>query len=164
MRIQYQNLKGFSEHLDELVNDLSLSSGVVDLQPLFFRFTLATTTALIFGQKVSNLDNERQDTFANSFDYASLICALRLRLADFYWIYTPSKYSKACKIVQGFVEGFIDQALSEKDNNESPNSSRYTFIYELHDELKDRLLVRDQLTNVLIAGRDTTACLMSWTL
>jgi cytochrome P450 len=165
VRMQYQNLKVFNEHVNDLVTNLSSSSGIVDLQPAFFRFTLATTTALIFGEPVGSLGDEDQNIFANSFDYASLICAIRLRLADFHWAYTPSKFTKACGIVKEYANHFVKQALKDKgDNGAQAASGRYAFILDLYEELKDPALVRDQLVNVLIAGRDTTACLMSWTL
>jgi cytochrome P450 len=164
-RIQYQNLKVFHEHVNELVDGLSASSGIVDLQPAFFRFTLATTTALIFGEPIGSLEDEDQDTFANCFDYASFICAIRLRLADFHWAYTPTKFTKACGIVKQYANHFVKQALKDReDNGEKADSGRYAFILDLYKELQDPALVRDQLVNVLIAGRDTTACLMSWTL
>lgn len=166
MRIQYQNLKVFEEHVKTLADHLSCStSGIVDLQPAFFRYTLATTTSLIFGEPVESLEDEEQELFADSFDYASLICAIRLRLADFHWAYTPSKFTKACGVVKRYANHFVNQALKNKqENGQQAASGRHAFILDLYDELKDPALVRDQLVNVLIAGRDTTACLMSWTL
>lgn len=164
VRMQYQNLKGFSEHLEHLVAGLSSCSGVVDLQPFFFRFTLATTTALIFGQPVGSLEGDVDGDFALSFDYASMICAFRLRLADLYWAYTPSRYKKACKTVKEHVDELVKQVIKNRNNHDNETTSNvYSFIHDLYDELKDPILVRDQLVNVLIAGRDTTACLLSWT-
>ena len=163
--MQYQNLKGFDEPVNNLLASLSESSGVVDLQPLFFRFTLATTTTLIFGESVRSLGYEEENEFAESFDYASLICAIKLRLTDFHWAYTPKRFTKACETVKRYANHFVELALKDrKDNRGQSASDRYAFIHDLYDELKDRTLVRDQLVHVLIAGRDTTACLMSWTL
>ena len=45
VRMQYQNLEGFREHVENLVETLSHSQGIVDLQPLFYRLTLDTTIA-----------------------------------------------------------------------------------------------------------------------
>ena len=165
VRMQYQNLRGFDEPVNNLLASLSGSSGVVDLQPLFFRFTLATTTTLIFGESIRSLGDEEEKEFSESFDYASLICAIKLRLTDFHWAYTPKKFTKACRIVKRYADHFVDSALKDRqENGEQPVSDRYAFIHDLYDELKDRAMVRDQLVHVLIAGRDTTACLMSWTL
>lgn len=162
LKNHYQDLKGFGEHIDSLITRLSTLSGVVDLQPFFFRFTLATTTALIFGQSIDGLE-EAQQNFAKDFDYASRISSLRMRLQDFYWAYSPSRYKAACRGIKEFANVFVKQALQEK-NRTGPDSDRYAFIQDLYDEIQDPVLVRDQLVNVLLAGRDTTACLLSWTL
>jgi len=162
--MQYQNLKDISEHVNDLVSLLSENTGIIDLQPLFFNFTLSTTTALIFGRSVASLSEEKQEAFGRNFDYASAICAMRIRLAEFHWAYTPSRYNQACSVVKNFASDFVDQALKLRNRNDKDASSRYAFIYDLYDELKDSTLVRDQLAHVLIAGRDTTACLLSWTL
>lgn len=164
LKTHYQDLRGFTKPLDDLVTAISSSCTVVDLQPLFFRFTLATTTALIFGVPIKFEDDVKND-FARSFDYASKISALRMRLVDFYWAYRPSGYTVACINVKEYADGFVKQALGESiiDTGEA-TQGRYAFVEDLYHELKDPALVRDQLVNVLLAGRDTTACLLSWTL
>lgn len=166
-RMGYQDLKGFSEHVDDLISGLSALSDherIVDLQPMFFRLTLATTTALIFGQPVKSFDGEEQNTFSSSFDYASLTTALRLRLSGLYWAYTPSKYRTACENVKRYALDFVNQALNHGKENSESAQGKYAFIEDLYEELHDSSLVRDQLVHVLLAGRDTTACLLSWTL
>ncbi|KAL9613336.1 MAG: hypothetical protein Q9167_002097 [Letrouitia subvulpina] len=163
LKTHYQNLKGFDKPLDELAAAISSADGMVDLQPLFFRFTLATTTTLIFGQPIGSKDGQ-EDIFAENFDIASMISALRSRLVDFYWAYKPSRYTLACKNVKDYADGFVDRALGESDKNAGKdNDGRYAFVEDLYHELQDPILVRDQLVNVLLAGRDTTACLLSWT-
>ncbi|PSN66381.1 cytochrome P450 [Corynespora cassiicola Philippines] len=168
-RIQYQNLKVFDEHIEELVSGLSAAAGegkdtIVDMQPFFFRFTLSTTTDLIFGEPLGTLGEDVREKFSSNFDYASLISAIRLRLADFHWLHRSSKYSEACNVVKKYADHFVSQALACRDREgEEAASERYPFILDLYKDLNDTALVRDQLVNVLIAGRDTTACLMSWT-
>ncbi|KAG8525827.1 uncharacterized protein KY384_000587 [Bacidia gigantensis] len=162
-KTHYQDLKGFSQPLEDLTADIATPGGVVDLQPLFFRFTLATTTALIFGQPVTTDINVRK-SFASNFDYASLISALRTRLVDFYWVYNPSEYKAACKHVKAYADSFIERALGESNRKSEAIEDRYGFVEDLYENLEDKVLVRNQLVNVLLAGRDTTACLLSWTL
>lgn len=129
---------------------------------LFFAFTLATTTALIFGQAVETFEDQEQDSFGSSFDYASLMSSLRIRLQDLYWVLSPSKYRAACRKVKEFADNIVRRALRENGHNATEHG--YAFIRDLYEELRDPALVRDQLANVLLAGRDTTACLLSWTL
>lgn len=167
VRAQYQNLEGFSEHVDNLLACLAASGGdggVVDLQPLFFRFTLDTTTAFMFGQSIGSLKSDVLDSFGSSFNEASLISSMRVRLSDFYWAYSPSRYLKACGVIKKYTDDYVQEALKEiQSHGADVTSNRYVFIKELYDELNDPALVRDQLVNVLMAGRDSTACLMSWT-
>ena len=167
LKAHYQDLRGFAEPLEELVASLSSSSAgsVVDLQPLFFRFTLATTTALIFGQPLENFNDAEKYDFASSFDHASMISSLRTRLMDFHWLYHPSRYSIACSNVKAYADGFVERALREMTEKTTKRTSdSYNFAEDLCTEIDDPSLIRDQLVNVLLAGRDTTACLLSWTL
>lgn len=153
--------------MDNLIEAIRSSGNIVDMQPLFFRYTLDLTTALIFGQSVHSLKNEGQDSFSNDFSEAADITAYRGRLGDLYWAYTPARFKKACKAIKIYVDGYVESALGSLDGSEESSEDikgQFAFIRELQDELKDPILVRDQLVNCLLAGRDTTACLMSWTL
>ncbi|OBT67999.1 hypothetical protein VE03_01521 [Pseudogymnoascus sp. 23342-1-I1] len=118
---------------------------------------------LIFGEAVGDLDDDDHDTFSRSFDYASYICAIRLSLADFCWAYSPSKFRRSCATVKRYANHFVQRALKDvEENGEDKARERYLFILDLYKELQDPGMVCDQLVNVLIAGRDTTACLLSW--
>ncbi|KAF2730157.1 cytochrome P450 [Polyplosphaeria fusca] len=165
VRIQYQKLDVFDNHVNELLNGLaSAPDTIVDMQPYFFRFTLATTTDLLFGETEGVLTNDVEDAFASSFDYASLISAIRLRLADLHFLYKPKKFRNACGVIKSYADHFVSRALKTlEQEGEEIALSRYPFILDLYNDMKDAKLVRDQLMHVLIAGRDTTACLMSWT-
>ncbi|KAL8860674.1 MAG: hypothetical protein Q9178_003027 [Gyalolechia marmorata] len=165
VRINFKDLSTFDRHVDDLVTGLSSSEGVVDLQPAFFRFTLATTNALLFGERDSGLKDEDHHGFARSFDYASMISAIRLRLADLEWAYKPKAFRRACEAVKKYAGHFVHEALKQRDVvGDQPKSESQALILDLYQELQNADLVRDQLVHVLIAGRDTTACLMSWTL
>lgn len=90
---------------------------------------------------------------------------MRLRLADFAWLYRPAKYTKACGSTRVWASNLVNIALHHSDmHGEEQAPHVYPFIMNLWQELRDKDLVRDQLLHVLLAGRDTTTCLMSWTL
>jgi hypothetical protein len=163
-------LVAFDSHIKELLHAISRESEAsptseVDLQPQFFEYTLGTTTDLLFGEPHSSLPKADRDAVRDNSDYASLVSAIRLRLADLAWIYTPRRFRKACKGVQDWAGFFADKALDYiEEHGEVAASERYGFIVDLRKDTQDRELVRDQLLHVLIAGRDTTACLLGWTL
>lgn len=170
VRIREGGLTALAPHVKELIDAIGAEArnhpnGVVDLQPHFFEYTLGTTTDLLFGEPHSSLPKEERDALRDNFDYASLISAIRLRLADLAWFYTPGKYTDACGKVRDWASFFANKALDYMEEyGEEAASEKYAFIVDLWRGMHDRTLVRDQLLHVLIAGRDTTACLMSWTL
>jgi cytochrome P450 len=66
-----------------------------------------------------------------------------------------------------FINLFIERALRLSDDELSSiakSDSNYTFLHELASFTKDRKVLRDQIVAVLLAGRDTTAATLSWTL
>jgi cytochrome P450 len=166
VRMQYQDLKTFQGPVNDLLAELnSAPSGTVDLQPFFFRFTLTTTTSLIFGEPFADLDPTDHEQFGDNFTYAGLVTAMRTRLAKWCWLYNPPKFRKACLMVKRYAMQYVTHALTDmKENGAEKAAERHPFIIDLYQELRDPVLVRDQLMNVLMAGRDTTACLLSWSL
>jgi cytochrome P450 len=165
-RVQARDLETFTDQVETLISSIGNSEGVVDLQPFFFRFTLATTTTLLFGESIETLLSEaEQQEFAEHFDSATWVTAVRLPMAHLSFLYNPPSYRKSCRIVRRYADYFIDKAFQyARDHGQEEAREKYPFIFDLHTEYKNRSLVRDQLVNVLLAGRDTTACTMSWTI
>lgn len=170
IRAQYQQLdQAFAEHVENLLMCIP-SCGTVDLQPLFFNLTLDTSTSLLFGRSVYSLragvDQAAENKeFAQSFDVAQEGLAKRFRLAPFHFLYSPPAFRKACRNVHRFVEQYIRECgivpgrmISE--DSKSPAGS--WFIDQIAAESQTETEVRDQLLNILLAGRDTTACCLSW--
>jgi cytochrome P450 len=165
IRVQYQNLDHFREHVDNLIDRLP-ASGVVDLQPLFFDLTLDTATALLFGRSIYSLragiDQHRENKiFAESFNIAQEGLAKRFRIAPWHFLYNPPTFRKACANVHRFVENYIRDL--DLKNPERHVMKQEGFIKQIAEESATVKELRDQLLNVLLAGRDTTACCLSWT-
>lgn len=86
-------------------------------------------------------------------------------MAHLSFLYNTPSYRKSCKIVRRYADHFIENAFQYANHyGQEEATEKYPFIFDLHTEYKDRSLVRDQLVNVLLAGRDNTACTMSWTI
>ena len=65
--------------------------------------------------------------------------------------------------MEQFIEPFITEALSmSPEELDSKLSRSDTFIHALARYTRDRKVMRDQLTALLLAGRDTTAGTLSW--
>jgi hypothetical protein len=69
------------------------------------------------------------------------------------------------KIINDFVDRFIEQALDlspEELEKKTNHDQGYTFLHAIAGYTRDRTVLRDQLVSVLLAGRDTTACTLTW--
>ncbi|PYH57086.1 cytochrome P450 [Aspergillus niger CBS 101883] len=141
----------------------------VDLQPLFFRLTFETTLFVLFGQHLPSLQSEgitgQESDFANAFNLGQEYLAKRGRLGDFYWLLDGRKFRKACKICHEFVDCAVQKALGSATNKTpGTKTETYVFIEALIEETRNPEVLRDQCLNILLAGRDTTACCLTWTL
>ncbi|KAK3352624.1 cytochrome P450 alkane hydroxylase [Lasiosphaeria hispida] len=164
---QYEDLKLFDEPMDDLLDSLPSSGGVVDLQALFFRFTLDVTTAFLFGESIRSLKSSPgspEQNFAAAFDLAQSYIIQRFRLLDLYWLIGGRKFYEACRQVNEFADKVIEQNLRDTPSGDDEiETGRYIFLRKVAKSFPDRAALRGQIVNILVAGRDTTACLLSWT-
>ncbi|KAM7188502.1 cytochrome P450 52A13 [Naviculisporaceae sp. PSN 640] len=171
-RMQYQKLNCFDEHVENLISCLPTTGGVVDLQPLFFDLSLDVATATLFGRSVYSLRCGGGDRavenreFAHAFDTAQEGLPQRLRLLPFHFLYNPPSFRKACRKVHEFVERYIrDAGIMTGESGEEQDAGTddpQWFMRQVAQGSSSQRDLRDQLLNVLLAGRDTTACCMSW--
>ncbi|PMD42852.1 cytochrome P450 [Hyaloscypha variabilis F] len=181
-REQVSDLDLEERHVRNMIQILSPETGCwtnpVDLQPLFFRLTLDTATEFLFGYSVNSQLNDVNDAsasrlanvpvnekaFAAAFDFGSATLATRLRFKDKYWMYNPAGFDAACKECHKFIDTFVSLAISKQSASKAAKSGseRYVFLEALAAETQDPIELRSQLLHILLAGRDTTASLLSW--
>ncbi|KAI4961645.1 hypothetical protein J4E86_000674 [Alternaria arbusti] len=169
---RYQNFEEMKKSVESLIDQIRPDS-VVDLQPLFFRLTFDTTTFLLFGKTLSSLQSSdiagQESEFAAAFNLGQDSLSHRGRLGDLYWLASTPEFWQACKTSHRFVDDAIQRALdnaetTEPDKVEVEDRKHYVFIDALIQETRNKKELRDQCLNVLLAGRDTTACCLTWTL
>ncbi|KAF2266735.1 cytochrome P450 alkane hydroxylase [Lojkania enalia] len=162
---QYEDCDVFRQATDDLIGLIEESNGIIDLQPLFFRLTLDTTTAFLFGESVRSLitaETVGEQTFASAFNTAQQWITKRFRLLDLYWLINGKEFRQACKDVHKFADQIIDRNLSPSRAQDG-KTGKYIFLDTIAQSFSDRTALRGQIINLLAAGRDTTACLLSWT-
>lgn len=168
---RFQNFEEIKKCVESLINFIP-ANGVVDLQPLFFRLTFDTTTFLLFGETMSSLHSSeiagQESEFADAFNLSQDYLSHRGRLGEYYWLANTPEFRRACKISHRFIDQAVQRALdapqSSKHTTDNEGKKQYVFIDALIQETRDRKELRDQCLNVLLAGRDTTACCLTWAL
>jgi cytochrome P450 len=136
----------------------------VDACDLFFRYTLDAATDFLLGKSVDSLVEE-QTRFASAFNDVQHTQSLIAKSGPMQWFIPRRKFRQQIKIMDDFTNQYIEQALSlsqDELEKRTKNEEGYTFLHALASFTKDRTVLRDQLVAVLLAGRDTTACSLSW--
>lgn len=143
----------------------------VDLSELFFRYTMDTATEFLFGRSVNSLtDVQSQSGFASAFHYAQNAIITRGTLGPLTIFYRDRQADECNRICRQIAQKFVDEAFEvaeekQKGGGEEPKTfqgrERRVFSHELAFRTSDRHRVLDELMNVLLAGRDTTASLLS---
>ncbi|KAF1963786.1 cytochrome P450 52A11 [Byssothecium circinans] len=167
---RYQNFVEIKTSVERLLAKVP-PDGVVDLQPLFFRLTFDTTMFLLFDELMSYLTSDeaagQESEFATAFNVGQEYLSHRGRLGPFYWITNTPGFRKACRTSHSFVDAAVQRGLDVVDTKlDQPvgETNQYAFIDALMQKTRDKRVLRDQCLNILLAGRDTTACCLTWTL
>lgn len=91
--------------------------------------------------------------------------AVRTRMGKFARLYRDPQYNEACQYVHKYVEPIIrksvSQANTQSEKELGEEEERYVFLQELAKKNSNIKELRDQVLNILIAARDTSAGLMS---
>ncbi|KAL4257125.1 cytochrome P450 family protein [Pleurotus pulmonarius] len=165
----------------------------VDIQDLASRFTLDSATEFLFGQNVRSLSaglpyphydprsndpvfkNHPANLFAVAFGEAQSNAALRSRYGINWPLAEPwvDKTAQQMKIVKRFIEPILEEAVERKKatgdlgkNNSADREVKEgeTLLDHLVNYTNDRKVLLDEILNIMIAGRDTTANSITFTL
>ncbi|KAM5488370.1 hypothetical protein McanCB56680_000253 [Microsporum canis] len=158
-------LELFEKHLGVWFDALPPDPTPIDWQDWAFRYTLDVASEFFFGPCPGTLHPQTTDLaqrFSWAFDVGSAAIAKSVRLGKLSWLYHDPDHEPACRIVHDYVDSIIAEALSkEKVSLQGDQSAHYTFLHALAEEGMSREKIRGQMLSILLAGRDTTACLMS---
>lgn len=179
-RDQVSDLESLEIHVQRLINCIEEAGESVDLQPLFFCLTLDSATEFLVGESVDSLLSSGGATttaglsessqngklsFGDAFNASQHYLIARSRMHGLSWLINPKKFRDANKICHQFIDHFVDLALHPEKNPKKTDSGRerYIFLDAIAEDNKDPKHLRDQLLNILLAGRDTTASLLGFT-
>lgn len=175
VRSQVGNLDTFEHHVHHLIQAIPRDGSTVNLQDLFFRLTMDSATEFLFGESTNCLapgaSTESSTAFAEAFNRSQEAIGKHNRLGIFNLLPDP-QFKKDVKTVHAFADRYVNWALEYRKTHDVEKAdpqpgARYVFLNELVKGTTDPVQIRSELLNVLLAGRDTTASLLSnvwWTL
>ncbi|PVH17170.1 uncharacterized protein CXQ87_000051 [Candidozyma duobushaemuli] len=177
-REQIAHVRTLEPHVLTLASHIKKANGeTFDIQDLFFKFTVDTATEILFGESVYCLRDGTvpekpphdlfpgREEFGEAFNLTQRVLAMRSYSQVFYRVIDGFKFRSACSKVHKFAQFYVNKALdAPQEEIEAKSEKGYTFLYELVKQTRDPKVLQDQLLNIMVAGRDTTAGLLSFTL
>ena len=155
----------FETHTQVLLSKIT-GGHPIDTLDMMFRFTLDAATDFLLGASVDSLHHP-QTKFADAFYTAQRVQSIIARVGPLNWA-VPRKrmgFYDSIDTINDFVSAYIDRALAlspEELEKKTNHDEGYTFLHAIAGYTRDRQMLRDQLVSVLLAGRDTTACTLTW--
>jgi len=145
----------------------------VDIFKLMNRFTLDTIGEIGFGTDIGSLDDP-SSPFLASFDHAQKACYFRFVLPSPIWrllrltgLFTEKGSAEHFKLLDDYSRKVVRE-LSGRAKEEGNAGPSFVGLF-LQDGLEkgenhSEKYLRDLVLNFLLAGRDTTAQALSWTI
>ncbi|KAL8816061.1 MAG: hypothetical protein Q9223_004875 [Gallowayella weberi] len=144
------------------------------------RLTLDAATHFLLGRSVGSLAYA-DASFAQAFDEVQRIQTLKIKAGPFSWLIPKKSFRKGLELMDSFIEPFVQDTIRFPTRQLEENAvkpGQRTLLHALASFTKDRkgkqpsppgphqrmtqAVIRDQLVNVLLAGRDTTAGTLSF--
>lgn len=174
-RNQISDLQVIEAHVQALVNAIPKDGTTVDLQALFHLFTADVTTDFLFGESIQSLSKPHAfgGDLAEAFKDAQIGAEKRFRFGTLANLVPNAPFYAAIKKIHAYMDAHVDKAVKsresqkqQQDNNDEKSSvddkpKKYIFLHELAKATSDRETLRYELSGIFVAGRDTTAALLS---
>ncbi|ORY11981.1 cytochrome P450 52A12 [Clohesyomyces aquaticus] len=179
-REQVSDLDLEERHVQNMMRCLPVNpdgwTSTTNIQTLFFRLTIDSATEFLFGHSVDSqlsdlpgytskggMEVDEKD-FAIAFDKAQAYLAKGARMGDGYWMAHNAEMRAYCKRCHMFIDQYVNMALSKPKGSSTTGNGKqkYVFLDALTESTRDPVELRMQLLNILLAGRDTTASLLSY--
>ncbi len=162
-------------HFQALLGLIPTDGSTFDLQQLFFNFTMDTATDFLLGESTHTLDRarpgggQREASFVRDYVACCVEAVRRIQMGPMGRFSVNLQAIGAKKRAWAYIDSFVDRALemracngSSKESDDTDGSNvEYNFLRELARDTDDGDVLRDQILNVLLASRDTTAGLLS---
>ncbi|KAF3008985.1 hypothetical protein E8E13_011528 [Curvularia kusanoi] len=163
------NTQLLEHHTQKLFALLPQDGQTVDLQPLLHDLAMDIATDLLFGKSTDALNQDENDhaikDFCEAFNYASNPFE---REAFKKWgviaLFLPDRFNSAKKKHVKAMQDFVDHIIATRNSmpeEERNEKQRYNLISALSEHTQDHMRIRSETLNVLLAGRDTVASLLS---
>ncbi|KAJ6607884.1 cytochrome P450 [Mycena sp. CBHHK59/15] len=176
----------FDKHANDAIGQAAtrlLEGYAVDIQDVASRFTLDSATEFLFGKSADSLSaglaypesssqkntpsllNHPSNTFVNAFLEAQRQYVARSRFGTKWPLneFWRDRIKPHREIIDQFINPILNEALAEKSKASKVDSGQLeTLLSHLLQGTDDKQIIRDEILNILVAGRDTTSATLTF--
>ncbi|KAF8522182.1 cytochrome P450 [Hysterangium stoloniferum] len=148
----------------------------IDFQDIVSRFTLDSACEFLLGTSIHSLEDPlpRPDddghlttatnVFARAFANAQVTVASRGRLGMFWRLteFFRDKTKEDMAIIKGYIEPIVKAAIDKRGGGNSTKGKEVILLDHLVNVTDDLKVIVDEVLNIMLAGRDTTASLLTF--
>ncbi|GAB7334913.1 hypothetical protein MBLNU13_g06797t1 [Cladosporium sp. NU13] len=164
----------YSEHFDRFMQHVPKDGAIVDLQDLFFRLTMDSSTAHLLGCSSRTLattsELSPEPELAGAFDRAQRAAVEKFALGWADRLRPQPQYWRDTRLVWNFAQRYVDIALQRKRarsatakpiGDPEAKTKQSNFLDEICERTEDADEIHKGALHLLVAGRDSTASLLS---
>eukprot|EP00658_Telonema_sp_P-2_P015315 TRINITY_DN15882_c0_g1_i8.p1 TRINITY_DN15882_c0_g1~~TRINITY_DN15882_c0_g1_i8.p1 ORF type:complete len:419 (+),score=137.06 TRINITY_DN15882_c0_g1_i8:82-1338(+) len=173
-----------SKHVDTHANDKKDNNGGIDLQDYFFKYTMDTFGKIAFNAEFGTMEGKSNDygeafdgahedwiayarsaaIFSNVIDTLSMKNKIRQAVESLMGHFSPTLRSFTRHMAT--LKRYTVQVIANRRGSEPAGSLDILGLFMESSAQQETPFTEQYLTdvvlNMIIAGRDTTACLLSW--
>lgn len=150
-----------------------------ELLPLLYNFTLDTASDFLFGESTETQSYQlavkrgyvEQDpakrqhqrdakAFSDSFTTMNEYAMARVRLQRLYFLGDGLPLRRAIRRFRAFTDRYVKLAVDSQQGG--MKEKRNSLLENLATQTLDKVELRNQITSLLFAGRDTTSAALAW--
>ncbi|KAH6905109.1 cytochrome P450 monooxygenase CYP63, partial [Coprinopsis sp. MPI-PUGE-AT-0042] len=181
----FENFEAYTARTLSILTTLSTSDEAFDAQDLYARFTLDSASEFLFGKNLDTLSQPRPlagkarmgpkgsalegswGSFAHSFETAQINATTRARIGHWWPLLELTKdiNKEHADVIHSWMDPLVETSLSDRGystRRSSKDLSGTSFLQYLAETTKNPITIRDQLLNMLLASRDTTATTLTF--
>ena len=171
-RAHIANMGLFRKHVDRLIATIPTDGTTIDLQPLFKRYNLDTSSEFLFGQSVDSQLSERteeNETFIEAFEYISSNMGKMRHMNSIFFRGRDKRWDQAVEQVHAFVDARVSQAQEKvpTDAKIAPGmefkKKRFVLLQEMAALTDNRLRLRHEILHVFMPSHESIGTLLSST-
>ncbi|KAG8987804.1 hypothetical protein FRB90_003136 [Tulasnella sp. 427] len=175
----FEIFKRHSDEAVELIKKRCSAGEAIDIQDIAGRLTMDSATEFLFGRSVDSMSSplpqpgstaedtmDTENGFVRAFNAALSVVGKRLYAGALWrWFeFFEDKTRPHMKVIHDYLDPIVNEALKkrgekelEEEEEKEKEEEWNTLLEDLVASTQDRAAIRDELLNILLAGRDTTA-------